>query len=227
MAAPKISSFRLASLSLVLTVFGLLGGCGEHGSSQAPLASRMESGAKANPNLQCTYVAGRPNKTDEALFGLSGEGDALQVGRLIATGGNVNATDSLKRTPLFAAAFCNRPEVASLLVDKGSAVNARDFLGMSALHAAVLVGGNEAAKVLIAKGADINIRNAAGFTPLHLAAATNRITMVELLLAHGAVVQEHDLDGVAAAALAAAKDHQAVIAAMKKLQEKQKSPRQN
>ena len=35
-------------------------------------------------------------------------------------GANVNASGALKRTPLFTAAFCDRPEVVKLLLDKGA-----------------------------------------------------------------------------------------------------------
>jgi ankyrin repeat protein len=220
MAMLKAFSSNPRTFLVSVAALVLLAACGEHGSSKAPLVPAKESSAKAKLNPPCAYVAGRLNKVDAELFGASGEGDVRLVKQLIDAGRNVNATDSFKRTPLFAAAFCNRPEVGNLLIDKGSAVNAKDFLGMSPLHAAVLVGGSEAAKALISKGANINIRNTAGFTPLHLAAATNQIAMVELLLEHGANVQAHDLDGIAAASLASKNDHPLVVAAIKKLQEK-------
>lgn len=211
---PKILLVGVAALALLVA-------CGEEDSSKAPSVSSTGRGVKANLNPPCTYVAGRTNKVDAELFDTTGKGDIQHLKQLIDAGRNVNATDSLKRTPLFVAAFCNRPEVENFLIDKGGAVNARDFLGMTPLHAAVLVGGSEAAKVLILKGANINIRNAAGFTPLRLAAATDQIAMVELLLEHEANVQAHDLDGIAAAALAAKNKYPLAVAAIHKSQEKQ------
>lgn len=221
MATLNAFSFYPKILLVGVAVLALLAACGERDSSKAPSVSTTGSGVKANLNPPCAYVAGHTNKADAELFDASGKGDTQRLKQLIDAGRNVNAMDSLKRTPLFVAAFCNQAEVENLLIDKGSVVNAMDFLGMSPLHAAVLVGGNEAAKVLILKGANINLRNTAGFTPLRLAAATHQIAMVELLLEHGAPVQAHDLDGIAAAALAAKNKYPLVVAAINKPQENQ------
>ena len=219
MAMLNAFSFYPKILLVGVAVLALLAACGEQNSSKAP-SSTTGSGVKAS-FLSCANVAGRPNKVDAELFDASGKGDIQRLKQLIDAGRNVNAKDSLKRTPLFVAAFCNRPEVENFLIDKGGAVNARDFLGMTPLHAAVLVGGSEAAKVLILKGANVNMRNTAGFTPLRLAAATGQIPMAELLLEHGANVQAHDLDGISAAAHAAKNKYPFVVGAIQKLQEKQ------
>jgi ankyrin repeat protein len=224
MAAIKTSSFRLKSLGIVgVATISLLTACGKHGSSEAPLSSAAEIGAKANSTTQCFYAVGHPSKNDAELFAASGAGDVRRVEQSIDAGRNVNATDSLKRTPLFAAAFCNRPKTANLLINKGSDVNARDFMGMSPLHAAVVVGWDEAAKALILRGANIDIRSADGRTPLHLAAATNQVAMVELLLERGANAEVRDKDGITAASLASDNGHPTVVAAIKKWQEKKKT----
>lgn len=223
MTAVKIFSSHLKSLSIVSVVaIGLLTACGERGLPEAPLASSTKRDAKADSTTQF-YAVGRLSKNDAELFAASGSGDVRRVEQSIDAGGNVNSTDSLKRTPLFAAAFCNHPEVANLLVDKGSDVNARDFIGMSPLHAAVVVGGDEAAKALILRGANINILSAAGRTPLHVAAATNQVAMVELLLERGANAQVRDKDGITAASLASKNGHPTVVVTIKKWQEKQKT----
>ena len=221
MTAVKTFSAHLKSLSIAsVAAIGLLTACGERGSSEAPLAPATERGAKASSTTQF-HVVGRLSKNDAELFAASGAGDVLRVKQSIDAGGNVNATDSLKRTPLFAAAFYNHPEVANLLIDKGSDVNARDITGMSSLHAAVIVGGEETAKALILRGANINILSAAGRTPLHSAAATNQMAMVELLLERGANAQVRDKDGITAAALASKNGHLTVAVRIKKWQEKQ------
>lgn len=223
MTAVKTYSSHLKSLSIASVVaIGLLTACADRGSSEAPLPSATERDAKASSATQF-YAVGRLSKNDAELFAASGTGDILRVEKSIDAGGNVNATDFLKRTPLFAAAFCNHPEVANLLMDKGSDVNARDFLGMSPLHAAVIVGGEETAKALILRGANINILSAAGRTPLHSAAATNQMAMVELLLERGANAQVRDKDGITAASLASRNGHPTVAASIKKWQEKQKT----
>lgn len=212
-----LKSIRIVSV-VVISIF--LTACGERGSSDATLAPPTARGAKANSATQF-HVVGRLSKNDTELFAASGAGDVLRVKQSIKAGGNVNATDSLKRTPLFAAAFCNHPEVANLLIDKGSNVNATDITGLSPLHAAVIVGGEETAKALILRGANIDILSAAGRTPLHSAAATNQMAMVELLLERGANAQVLDKDGITAATLASKNSHLTVAVRIKEWQEKQ------
>ncbi len=220
----KTFSLRLKSLRLVsVGAMGLLTACGKHGSSEAPLSSVAEKGTQAGPVARCFYAAGRLSKNDAELFAASGAGDVRRAEKSVDAGGNVNATDSLKRTPLFAAAFCNHAGVAHLLIDKGSDVNARDFIGMSPLHAAVIGGGDEAAKELLSRGANIDIPSTVGQTPLHLAAATNQVAMVELLLERGANARVRDKDGITAASLATKNGHPAVAATIRKWQEKQKA----
>jgi ankyrin repeat protein len=224
MVASKTSSYRLNLLRTVsVAALGLLAACGDHGSSEQPFVSTKENGAKTKLTTQCSYVVGHRNKNDE-LFVASGAGDVRRVKQSIDAGRNANAMDSLRRTPLFAAAFCNRSDVENLLIDKGSVVDARDFLGMSPLGAAVLVGGMDAAKALISRGANINIQTTDGKTPLHMAAATNQVAMVELLLEHGANAQVRDKKGFTAASIASRNGHQTVVATIKKWQEKQETP---
>lgn len=220
MKALKRYSSLLASRGMVsVTAISLLAGCGEHGFME----SLKGTEAKTNSTAQCYFAGGGLGENDMKLFAASGAGDAPLVEQLIEAGANVNADDSLKRTPLFAAVFCNHPQAVNLLIDRGSDINARDFSGLSPVHAAVVVGAMDAVKALIAKGANLDIQNTAGRTPLHLAAATNQIAMVELLLEHGANAQVHDKNGNAAAFLASDNGHAAVAVAIKKWQEKQKT----
>lgn len=223
MTVARTISFRFKSIGIV-GVFAIvaLSACGEHISSQTPSASPSQSAAQPQPSAQCFFAVGPLSEEDGQLFAASGVGDVSRVEESIAAGARINAMDALKRTPLFAAAFCNQPQAINLLIDRGSDVNAKDFLGMSALQAAVVMGWQEAAQALIARGADINIRNAAGRTPLHMAAATDDMAMVELLLGHGANARIRDKDGNGAASLAKLNGHETAAAAIKKWQEKEK-----
>ena len=224
MGTVRTISFSSKFLSIVsIAAIGLLSACGEHGSSKAPVSSATVSDTKANSITECFYTVGSLSKSDAELFAASGAGDIRRVEQLVGANGNVNVTDAIKRTPLFAAAFCNHPEVANFLIDKGSNVNAVDFLGMSPLHAAVIVDGMEVAKTLISRGANVDSRSAVGRTPLHIAAATNQMTMVELLLESGANAQVRDKNGITAASLASNNGHPAVAVKIKKWQEKKKS----
>lgn len=208
---------------LIVAAMCLLAACGEHGAAQKPLGAAAQNSAQANSTMPCAYVVGQPGKHNADLFVAAGNGDVHRVEQALVAGERFNATDSLKRTPLFAAAFCNRTAAANLLIDKGGDVNARDFIGLSPLHAAVIVGGSETAKALILRGANINMQNATGRTPLHLAAATNQGAMVDMLMERGADAQIPDKNGVAATALALNNGHPAVAAAIEKWQEKNKT----
>ena len=183
--------------------------------------------ATAKPcTIRHVFPIGALSKGDEQLFSAVEAGDSQRVEQAIGEGANVNASGSLKRTPLFSAAFCDRPAVASLLIDKSGQVNVKDANGMSLLHAAVIIGGADSAKLLIAKGADINMRDAAGHTPLHVAAATDQLAMVELLLERGANVSLRDQNGMTAASLASANGHKEAEATIRKWQETHKGTRQ-
>lgn len=216
--------FRIMPLSIVsVAAIGLLTACGEHSSSETPLVSTVLTGANANSAIQCFHAVGHLSNNDAELFAASGSGDIHRAEQSIAAGGNVNAMDLLKRSPLFAAAFCNHPEVVNLLIDKGAEFNTSDFIGMSPLHAAIVNGGAAAASALISRGASIDIRNSTGETPLHLAAATNQMAMVKLLLERGADAQVHNKDGISAAALASVNGHTTIAATIKEWREKQKA----
>lgn len=228
MTATRASSSRYKFRSLlIVAAIGVMTACGDRGSSQAPARSAAEGGRKEDPAARCSVAVGRLNKHDMELFTQSGTSDVAKVKQAIDAGGNVNVDDSLKRTPLFAAAFCNHPAVAKLLIDQGGDVNARDFLGMSPLHAAVVVGGGAVANELIAKGADMNVQTPSGFTPLHLAAATNQPAMVELLMERGADSQVTNKAGITAAKLAANYGYPAIATAIGKWEEKRKAAKED
>lgn len=217
------SLLRFKSFSLLIVAsIGLLAACGDRNSSNTPLTSGADAVSKAGPS-QCFHAVGQLPQNDAELFAATEIGDVQRVEKSIEAGANIKATDSLMRTPLFAAAYCDHPEVASLLIDKGSDVNARDFNGMSPLHTAVVDGWDSVTKALISRGADINVRDSRGRTPLHLAAATNQAAMVELLLEHGANAQIHDKNGFSAASLAADNGHSTISAQIRKWHEKEKT----
>lgn len=202
---------------------GLLAACGKHESAQAPLTDTMQE--RSPCIFSRMYADGELTKNDEELFSASAAGDAQRVDELIGEGANVNETGALKRTPLFAAAFCDHPEVVKLLIDKGSKHDVRDTNGMSPLHAAVLIGSAETAKILIENEADINIQDSAGRTPLHLAAATNQIAMVELLLERTANAAARDRNGMTASSLAKDNGHSIPAVVIRKWKEKLKTSR--
>jgi len=212
----KLPSRRLrAALACLAT--GLLAACGSQDENAKYSAS--EAGLK-DSCTQFLFVEKGLTENDKALFVAAGAGNVEGVDRALDAGANANAADGLKRTPLFAAAFCNHPGVANLLMDKGADASAADLHGMSPLHGAVIAGSTQVVQALIAKGADVNLRSNAGRGPLHLAAATNQLAMARLLLEKGANAAEKDKAGVTAAALATQNGHSDVAAAIHQWQEK-------
>lgn len=204
---------------LSLSAIGLLTACGKDTPSSAPVGSTPEV-AQAKSSKQCFLPVGHLSDNDAELFAASGAGDVRRVEQSIDAGGNVNATDSLKRTPLFATAFCNKSQITSLLIDRGSSTEVKDFNGMAPVHAAVIAGADEVVKVLMSKGVNINIQTSANNTPLHLAAATGQLGMVKLLLELGADTRVRSKNGLTAAALASENSHAKVATTIKKWLEK-------
>lgn len=204
---------------LSLSAIGLLTACGKDTQSSAPVAPTPEV-TQAKSSKQCFLPVGHLSDNDAELFAASGAGDVRRVEQSIDAGGNVNATDSLKRTPLFATAFCNKSQITSLLIDRGSSTQVKDFNSMAPIHAAVIAGADEVVKVLMSKGVNINIQTSADNTPLHLAAATGQMGMVKLLLELGADTQARSRNGFTAAALASENGHAKAATTIRKWPEK-------
>lgn len=216
-AGPSCFRYTLLPNAVLLSV-GLLAGCNKPDPAPATLAP-----ASSPCQVPRTVANGNVSKSDEALFAASAAGDLRAATEAIDQGANIDAVGKLKRTPLFVAAFCDRPPLVRMLLEKGAKPGRADVSGMLPLHAAVVVGAAEAARILIAGGADINGRDPAGRTALHLAAATNQIPLVELLLAGKANAAARDKNGKTAQALAKDNGHSAAADAIQKAQEPQKA----
>ena len=94
-----------------------------------------------------------------------------------------------------AAAFSEKPEVISLLLDGGADINARSISGSTPLHLAASFQTAEIVALLLDRGADINSRDMDGETPLHLAVRHNTSGVVELLLYRGADINARNNTG--------------------------------
>jgi len=217
------SAFRFACARVaVLCAIGLLAACGK------PEPAQTAAGAAQQAPSPCVLPHLAPNAefnaNDKQLFAAVASGDLRAAAQALEAGANINATGALKRTPLFAAAFCDRPAMVSLLLENGAKHDVADANDMLPLHAAVVVGGVETARVLLANGANVNGKDAAGRTALHLAAATDQMPMVELLLAAKANTALRDKLAMTAAALAADNGHSKTASAIKQWQEHHKAP---
>ena len=104
-------------------------------------------------------------------------------------GANLEATSSLRLTPLHEAAVNGRPELLSLLIQSGVNVNATHIEGRTALHFAAhsYDGGNvDCADLLLKAGAAVNVKSEDGWTPLDIAINRRHYRMWPLLLRAGA-----------------------------------------
>ena len=216
------TAFRFAIAGVaVLCAIGLLAACGK------PEPAQTTAGAAQQAPGPCVLPHMGPNaefsENDKQLFTAVASGDVRAAAQALEAGANVNAIGALKRTPLFAAAFCDRPAMVRLLLEKGGKHDVADANDMLPLHAAVVVGGLETARVLLANGANVNDKDAAGRTALHLAAATDQMPMVELLLAAKANAALRDKHAMTAAALATDNGHSKPASAIKQWQEHHKA----
>lgn len=126
---------------------------------------------------------------------------------LSANGGDVNALDQYKKTPLHHAAYNGFKESAALLLEKGAPLDAVDDMGdtplveaaqkgrkalvrlLLSMHRAAAAGNLAQTTVLLKKYPQmVNSRDREGKTPLHHAAENNRLKIAELLIANGADV---------------------------------------
>jgi len=101
-----------------------------------------------------------------SIHAAAGLGNIEAVKEHLAAGTDVNAKDSLGRTPLHSAAFDGHKEIAELLIANGADVNAKDVDEWTALHMAYT---REVAELLIDNGADVNAMTDDGQTPLDVA----------------------------------------------------------
>ena len=86
---------------------------------------------------------------EELLMLAAGLGHADIVRLMIGAGINVNGRGLKQRTPLMAAAYFNRPEVAKVLLAQGADLLARDADGNTALAVAQDKGNDKVAALLV------------------------------------------------------------------------------
>jgi len=96
-------------------------------------------------------------------------------------GVNSRSTNSMKNTPLHAAAAGGQTAVVELLLKRDADPNATQEGGWTALHSAAQAGNREMVETLVAHGANLNARAANEQAPLDLALMQGRQEVAELL----------------------------------------------
>jgi ankyrin repeat protein len=99
------------------------------------------------------------------------------------------STNSMKNTPLHAAAAGGVTALVDLLLKRGANPNLTQEGGWTALHAAAQSGNRSMAGTLLANGANINQRADNNQTPLDMALLKGHQDLVELLEQLGAKLQ--------------------------------------
>jgi ankyrin repeat protein len=100
---------------------------------------------------------------------------------------NLRSRESMKVTPLQAAAAGRQLEIARILIARAADVNAaQPDMGFTALHEAASNGDIDFATLLLDHGADINAKMTDGKTPLTFALEKKQAEMATFLCAKGA-----------------------------------------
>ena len=129
--------------------------------------------------------------------------EAVRYGRvdiarlLLSNGANVNAMDSIGKTPiLLIIPNAVQQEMYPLLIQRGALVNPKDMYGDTVLHVATMADSPvNTLALLVSNGAVINERNKEGVTPLSLAIETNHPAQVKYYAQNGADIYAEDMEG--------------------------------
>eukprot|EP01040_Poterioochromonas_malhamensis_P003286 gene3286-3504_t len=118
--------------------------------------------------------------------------DIVKVEEYISSGGDINAIDKLKRTPLHLAAWNGNLDIVTCLLKHNAIIDAKAMDAFNPLHFAVQSNGPQAVecvRLLCKKGKScglIHQRVTKGNkTALHLAAPKGNIEIIKILLENG------------------------------------------
>jgi ankyrin repeat protein len=151
-------------------------------------------------------------KAQEALLAAAKQGDVGQVRAQLKAGADVNARDSIQRTPLLLAVRAGQRPVVRALIDAGAGLDARDQDGRTALMEAARRKEAIFALDLVAAGADVNVADNEGWTALMFAAREGTLAAARAIIRSP---KQSTLDALAketsALSLAAERDRQALV----------------
>lgn len=118
------------------------------------------------------------------LFAAAARGDAAEITRLAAAGGDLEARDGHRRTPLHVAAHASRADAMRALVKAGADPNALEHDRYD-IESIVLGDGGPRHRAtlgaLVDAGASVNIADRSGASPLQLAQSRGYREMVAIL----------------------------------------------
>ena len=111
------------------------------------------------------------------------------LAHLIDVGANLEVKDFLNRSPLEAAIFFGKYEMAELLIEKGAKVNANSEVDLVTI---IQKNRTELASLLFKKGANVNAKDESGFSPLIEAIKKGNIEIVKLLIDYNVDLNQYD-----------------------------------
>ena len=137
---------------------------------------RRLSGPSMNADITADYEALAAAAPEQGLMELATRGEAARVVELLQEGECfVNECDPFGNTPLWLAAFADKPETVKALLGCRANPDLQNDFGRAPLHAACQRGDHAAcARLLIEGNADLAMRNGLDQTPLELAKAQSR-----------------------------------------------------
>jgi len=149
------------------------------------LARMRDSGVSSTTALALLQEAVRIGKTNVISVILEAYNDQFL---------DLNAVDSLGKTPLFWSVMHGIPEITRLLINNGADINEATLPTRSLLHWAAWQGNDEVIQCLLENGADVNAFDVYSKTPLHLCCESLNYHGSAALLKHGADATLTDSD---------------------------------
>jgi len=169
-------------------------------SVPVPSASEGAPPSLAAPATKPTLGKEAQMETDRQLIRAAKANDPVQVRKLIAAGGDVNAKDDIQDSAFLYAGAEGFNEVLKLTIEAGADVKATNRYGGTALIPASEHGHVETIKILIAAGVPVDHVNKLGWTAMQEAILLNnggprQQEAVRLLLEAGASPDIRDPQG--------------------------------
>ena len=132
------------------------------------------------------------------LIAAAGTGDVQAIGKLLALGLSIDATDAQGATALLRAAGNGHAAAVAYLLERGADAAHSANAGATALSAAVSARRGNVVEILLTHGVAVDQRLPGGGTALMIAAALGFSELAAQLLAHGADVNAKDERGMRA-----------------------------
>lgn len=162
--------------------------------------------AGENHNVRCAMIELNGGRVENIslLHAVAQSGSPTNIQRLLALGADIEAVDTIHRTPLHVAVYHQNVAAVQCILRSGAQVNvgcresvpgARRAFGrncVTALHLAAALGNTEIATMLLRAGArretraDEELDANTGDTALHFATRNNQVSVIKILVAAGA-----------------------------------------